>query len=305
MKLNTLGSFLAFTAIVALSVTSFAASPRRSGKIQIHEKVVGLFEGMESGDLHVRLITKNAAKGKVIIENKTKLPITIKLPATFAGVPVDAQFGGGGMGGGGMGGGMGGGGMGGGGMGGMGGGGGQGVGGGMGGGGMGGMGGGGMGGGGMGGGMGGGGMGGGGLFNVDPEKVRRIDVTTVCLQHGKPEPNAKMEYKIIPLTLVTNNYQIMELCRMVGTGEVPQNSGQAAAWHLTDGLSWQELAHKDRFYSQLTGARQKYFNGRELQLAYRIVAEAGVRGKRLQKLDSLRKQASPGDKQNELLKTSD
>jgi hypothetical protein len=148
-------------------------------------------------------------------------------------------------------------------------------------------------------------MGGGGMFNVDSEKVRRIEVTIVCLQHGKPDPTAKMEYKIIPLRMVTNNYQIIELCRMIGTGEVPQNAGQAAAWHLTDGLSWQELAQKDRFYSQLTGARQKYFSGRELQFAYRIVAEAANRGKRLQKLESLRKQASPGDKQNELLKTSD
>ena len=82
---------------------------------------------MKSGDIEVQFIPKNAEEARVLVKNKTKQPLRIEMPAAFAGVPVLAQFGGGGMGGGGMGGG----GMG-------GGGGGQGMGGGMGGGGMGG-----------------------------------------------------------------------------------------------------------------------------------------------------------------------
>ncbi|MBM4000931.1 MAG: hypothetical protein FJ297_15570, partial [Planctomycetes bacterium] len=102
-------------------------------KIVIHDKVVDLFEGMESGELEVRFIPRDAREANVLFVNKTGQPVTIKLPDAFAGVPVLRQAIGGGIGGGGLGG-MGGGGMGGGGMGGMGGGGNQGMGGGFGGG---------------------------------------------------------------------------------------------------------------------------------------------------------------------------
>ena len=304
--LKSLCRYLAIVAaITVVTDTTNAASPKRVGKVKIHETVMGLFEGMETGDLDVRYIPGDATKGKVLIKNTTDKPITIKLPATFAGVPADFQFGGGGFGGGGQGGGgFGGGGQGGGGLGGgQGGGGGQqGQGGGFGGGQGGGQGGGGFGGGGQGGG--GFGGGGGGLFNVDPEKLRRIEVTTVCLEHGKDDPTPKTDYIIVPLERVTKNTQLIELCRMVGTGEIPQNAGQAATWHLTDGLTWQQLAHKDRFRSELTGAYQKFFSTRELQFAVRIVQESANRAKEIERRESLRKDNSPGAKQNNLPLTS-
>ncbi|MEO1970483.1 MAG: hypothetical protein ABGX07_02960, partial [Pirellulaceae bacterium] len=137
---------------------------------------------------------------------------------------------------------------------------------------------------------------------VDPEKVRRIEATTVCLEYGKPTPNTRMEYRIVPLEQVTANAQIIEICRMVGTKEVPQNAGQAAAWHLTDRLSWKELAKKNRFVSQLTGAHEKLFTSRELQLASRIVTEAGLRVNRKGQTKDATKSGSSGDKQNELTK---
>ncbi|MFP6675011.1 MAG: hypothetical protein VB878_08035 [Pirellulaceae bacterium] len=304
MTRNKMSRCVVCAVAVALSTTSFAASPKRAGKIKVHDTVIGLFEGMKSGKLEVRLISKDESRGKVLIENKTDKPITIKLPATFAGVPADAQFdfgaGGGNAGFGGVGR-IGGGGQGGGRIG----GGGQGVGGGFNGGGN--NGGGNNGGfnGGLNGGgnlFGGGGGGGGGLFNVDPEKVRRIEVTTVCLEYGKPTPNTRMEYRIVPLERVTANAQIIEICRMVGTKEVPQNAGQAAAWHLTDRLSWIELAKKNRFVSQLTGAHEKLFTSRELQLASRIVTEAGLRVNRKGQAKDATKSGSSGDKQNELTK---
>jgi hypothetical protein len=305
-KLTTLGHYFTLAAVITWSTVASAASPKSAGKIKVHDKVIGLFEGMEAGDLNVRFIAKNASDGKILIENKTDQPITIQMPSAFAAVPADFQFGGGGGGGGFGGGGQGGGGggFGGGGQGGgQGGGGGQGVGGG-GGGGQGG-GGGGFGGGGQGGGGGGGFGGGGGLFNVDPEKTRRIEVKTVCLEHGKPDPTAKMEYIMVPIEKVTQNVQLMEICRMVGSGEIPQNAGQAAAWHITDRLSWQELAHKDRFRSQFTGEVRKFFSTRELQFASQVVEEAANRAERFQEMaKSQKKTNSPGDNQKELPKVN-
>jgi hypothetical protein len=187
-----------------------------------------------------------------------------------------------------------GGGGGGGGMGGMGGGGGQGMGGGM--GGMGGgMGGGGMGG--MGGGMGGmgggmGGMGGGGMggmFRVNPERPGKLKVPCVCLEHGKQDPNPRMKYKIVPLEQVNVDPRVRDLCTVLGQGKVAQNTAQAAAWHIANRMSWDELAHKNRIESQYTG-NVKFFNPIELQSAFQLTGLINQE----QKLRETADQVSPG-----------
>jgi hypothetical protein len=222
----------------------------------------GLFAAMDAGQIEAQFIPQNAAHANLIVKNLTDKPLRIQMPAAFAGVPILAQ---GMMGG--MGGGMGGmGGMGGGGMGGMGGGGQA-----MGGGGMGGM-------GGMGGGMGGmGGMGGGGMgggmFTVKPGRVHKVALDTVCLEHGKPDPNPRMKYAIVPLEQVTKDPAVSLLCQALGKGQVAQNTAQAAAWNLMDGLAWEELAKKNRVESRYTG-NIPFFTQLELRAAMAVVAEA-------------------------------
>jgi hypothetical protein len=224
---------------------------------------------MESGDIEVQVFAKDAKQINVVVKNKTDKPLKIALPEAFAAVPVLAQFGGGGFGGGGFGGGgmggMGGGGMGG--MGGMGGGGNQGL-----GGGMGGMGGGGMGG--MGGGgFGGGGFGGGGFFNVAPEKTGKIKVTTVCLEHGKNDPNPRIPYKIVPLEKFNNDPKVYEVCAMLGHGEIDQASAQAAAWHFTDEMTFEELVAKIGV-KRLNGSTEPFFAPQQVVRGAQIAREA-------------------------------
>jgi hypothetical protein len=277
---------------VAFADEAAQASGRK--KPVIHEKVIDLFAGMKSGEIEVKLIPKDATQANVLIENKTDQPVTIRLPEAFAGVPVLKQAGIGGFGGpmGGFGGrrggraGLGGGGLGGGGLGGggFGGGGNQGFGGGF--GGLGGFGGGlgGLGGlGGFGGGLGGLGGLGGGFFNVEPGKVGKIKVTTVCLEHGKEDPNPRVPYTIVPIEEFTDKPEVIELCKMVGRGEVPQNVAQAAAWHLANGKTWQELAELDRHFSSLTGRREKFFTLAELRAAMTVVQAAVQRAEELRR----------------------
>ncbi|MFN7731857.1 MAG: hypothetical protein ACK5OB_08140 [Pirellula sp.] len=248
-----------------------AASKKDSAPV----KRVEMFEAMDQGILAVEYIGKNSTEANLIFRNKGDEALEIVLPETFGALPVVTQGMGMGMGGGGMGGmggggmgGMGGGGMGGGGMG----GGGQGMGGGMGGGGMGGGGMGGMGGG-MGG-MGGGGMGmGGGMMRVEADRPRKLTVATLCLEHGKPDPNPRMKYRVVRLSEVNPNPEIAELCKAVAAGQVPQNTAQAAAWHIANGLSWEELASKPRMISEYTGI-EYYFNRGEIQNALRLTSMA-------------------------------
>jgi hypothetical protein len=248
------------------AVTEAKKSAKKSNK-KADAKAVEMFQAMEDGLLTVDFIGKDAKEANLIFKNKVKEPINVVLPETFGAVPVLAQGMMGGMGGGGMGG-MGGGGMGGmggGGMGGMGGG--QGMGGGMGGGGMGGMGGGGM------GGMGGGGMMGGGMMRIEPDMPRKMTVATLCLNHGKADPNPRMKYKVVRLAEVNDSPVIEEFCKALATGKVSQNTAQAAAWHVANGLTWEELVRKPRVVSEYTGV-EMFFSKFEIQAAMRFTSLA-------------------------------
>lgn len=228
---------------------------------------VGLFEGMEDGRVETKVVAKDATGGFVIISNNSDQPLTVELPDSFVAVQALKQLGGLGGGMGGMGGGMGG--MGGG-MGGQqgGGGGNQNQGGGFGGGQQGGMGGGGMGGGGMGG-------GGGGFFSVPPEKSVKVPYVGACLNHGKADPNPRVEYKLVRVSDYTQDPVLAELIRMVGSGRVDQHSAQAAIWTRTDNMSWQELANESA--RSIGGGRDYMFNPGNITLAQNIFVTAEAR----------------------------
>ena len=54
--------------------------------------------------------------------------------------------------------------------------------------------------------MGGGMMGGmgGGFFDVAPDRVGKIKVITVCLEHGKDDPNPRVPYELRPVDAFTD-----------------------------------------------------------------------------------------------------
>jgi len=239
---------------------------------------INLFDGIQAKQLEVKVIALGSHRANVIIENKTPEPVMVRLPEVFAAVPVLGQFGGqfgGGQGGGQFGAGQGGGqfGAGGGGLNGGQGGGGQGLGGGFGGG----QGGGGQFGAGGGGQFGGGQLGGGGrgLFRVEADRPGKLQVEMVCLEHGKPDPNPRMKYTIVPLEQLGADPKVTELCKLLAEGNVKQNIAQAAAWHIANGMTWDSLAKKNRRESQYTG-NEKYFTQDELRAAVNLTGHCQV-----------------------------
>jgi hypothetical protein len=88
-----------------------------------------------------------------------------------------------------------------------------------------------------------------------------------------------MNYKIVPIDTLTKDPNVIEVCKMLGYGEVPQNAAQAAAWNLANGLSWQELAVKNRVELKTIGYAERFFAPQELALASRIAGEAMQRAK--------------------------
>ncbi|MEM8944436.1 MAG: hypothetical protein AAGD11_04570 [Planctomycetota bacterium] len=205
---------------------------------------VDLFDAIDQGLVDAKFVARSAAKGRLVLTNQTEEPVSVLVPEAFAGVPVLRQFGGGGGGLGGGGGGLGGGG------------GGQAV------------------GGGGGGGRGGGGGGrGGGAFNIAPERIERIDVPLLCLDHGLRDPSSSKPYEIRPIEDVVTSPALIEIVKAFANGELPRHASQAAAWHINSGVTWNELAAK------LTGTkrninRRAYFSQDDLQAAMAIVGRA-------------------------------
>jgi hypothetical protein len=195
---------------------------------------VDLFDGMKSGDLDVKFFPRNSREAQILIKNNTDQPLTVQLPDAFAGVPVLAQAAGAGAGAG------------------------trtttnksnqnQGLGG--------------------GGGLGGiGGQQGGGAFNVPPEKVIKVKLAVVCLDHGKDEPNAHIPYEIRAIETYNGDPELRELCILLGSGQIDQRSAQAAAWHLANHMTWDELADMKRF-PHLPAYTKPYFSADEIRSA--------------------------------------
>ncbi len=203
---------------------------------------VDLFDGMKDGQLDVKFIPRNSKEANVIIKNNTDQPLNVHLPDAFVGLPVlgQAAAGAGGTG--------------------------rqrtsgnnnnqnQGTGGGM---------------GGMGGQGGQGGQRGGGAFNVPPEKTVKFKVATVCLEHGKEEPTAKTPYEIHPVEYFTTDARVAELCKLLGTGKIDQTAAQASAWHLSNHMSWDELA-KLQTMPKNPGFSKPYFTDAQIRAAMQI-----------------------------------
>jgi hypothetical protein len=202
-------------------------------------QTVEMFAAIDKGDIAVKLFPKGSTEMRVTIENKTAKPLNVKLPSAFAGVPALAQIAGAGAigPGGGRGGARGGRSTGSGSQS-------------------------------MGGGM--GGMMGGGMFNVPPEQVGRFKVAGVCLEHGKATPHGA-PYDIKPIDSITTKPGVRELCEMLGKSQVDQRTAQAAAWHLNNDMSWEQLAAKQVRHG---GVSDRYFSPKEIQAAMQVVSTA-------------------------------
>jgi hypothetical protein len=235
-------------------VLSFAVAQIRA---EDPVNAVELYEAVEAGQVSIKFIPASAVKANVLIENMTDRVMHIELPDAIAAVPVLAQLGLGqnaGQNGGGAQT--------------------QGVGGGL------------NAGNGMQPGRGfGNGFGnaagnnpqrgqadgfGMGLMRLAPQQTRKLTATTVCLEQGKPEPHPRIAYQMIPIEGFTSDAGVIELCRRLGRGEVEPQAAQAAAWHLANELTWEQLAQLNRIESRYLG-NVRFFTPSELARAKEVV----------------------------------
>ncbi len=205
-----------------------------------------LLEARASGLIDLKFIPNDSRSAQVVVTNRSNRPLTLRLPAGFAGVPVLAQFqnqqqGGAGFGAGGIGGtpqNVGGGGV-------------------------------------QNAGMGIGGQGG-GPFSLPPERTKTLRVATVCLEHGKREPSPRIEYRMESLASCSSDPRLQDVISSLANGGISQKVAQAATWHISNGRSWEQLG-AEMIVMAGGDPDVPFFSAAELAAARRLVEAATAR----------------------------
>jgi hypothetical protein len=123
--------------------------------------------------------------------------------------------------------------------------------------------------------LGGGGIGGGGggVFSIPPEETAKLNVPVVCLDHGLRNPSSSRPYKMVPADEHLDNPAVIELLKAFGSGKLDHQSVQAAAWHLNNEMSWEQLTAKLQG-TRRSPSRPPYFSRQQIQAGIAYANEA-------------------------------
>lgn len=83
-----------------------------------------------------------------------------------------------------------------------------------------------------------------GTITVKPGRRAVRTVGTVCIEYGKREPAPRIPYRMVPLTAAVSGAdpRLSAVLQALVGGGYSQRAVQAAAWHITDGRTWEQLA---------------------------------------------------------------
>jgi hypothetical protein len=106
------------------------------------------------------------------------------------------------------------------------------------------------------------------------------------LNYGKPDPAPGMIYKVVRVEQYTEDKVLQEAIRVVATGSLNYQIAQAATWHITDKMSWDELGSlQEETVLGDYSSRVPVFSTEQLQQAQQIVTLAEKRAVERAKLE--------------------
>ena len=236
--------------LLAIAVVALAVQAVRPASALDAVPAVDVFAAKKTGDLEVGVVPQNERRVTIQLKNMTERPLTIQLPPAFAAVPVLAQqpglfnnpFGQGNNGNGNnqqapqqLGVGMNGGNQ-------------------------------------RGGNQQGGNLFNAGIFNIPAGRAIKIKAESVCLEYGKPSPDARMKYELQPLDSVSDKPELAAVLSSLGQEEIDQRTAQAAAWHVTNKMSWDEL--NNLVARKVGGTKEMQFSTRDIAAAKKFIEKA-------------------------------
>jgi hypothetical protein len=111
-------------------------------------------------------------------------------------------------------------------------------------------------------------------FTVFPAKSRVVRIATVCLDHGKREPNARVPYRMVPLDVCSTDPRLADVLECLSRGVLTQKVAQAATWHLSSGRTWDQLAAEVIEMAGSADPDVRVFSPAELMAAKQFVEAA-------------------------------
>jgi hypothetical protein len=111
----------------------------------------------------------------------------------------------------------------------------------------------------------------GGFATIPAGKAIQLQMRTVCLHYGRPEPNPKMTYRLTSVEEFTTDPVLAALLQSYSL-RTEKDAMQAAAWHVASDMPWKQLAGLPK--SGLVATSAKLFNRRDMADAESLVEQA-------------------------------
>ncbi len=113
-----------------------------------------------------------------------------------------------------------------------------------------------------------------GFATIPAGKSVQFALKSVCLNYGRPEPMSKMTYRLVSVETYSNDPVLAELLEHYSP-RVDQDAMQAAAWHISNGMNWNQISHLP--LRSLTATSAKLFQTKDVQAAQQLVDGAKER----------------------------
>ena len=110
------------------------------------------------------------------------------------------------------------------------------------------------------------------FFTIPPEKTVQLQMSSVCIDHGKPAPIPRMSYLLRRLDQHTANRALVKLIENADRQKTDRLALQAAAWHLANRMSWDDLTRKTVTVG--AGVQRRLFAPAHLEAARALVDAA-------------------------------
>lgn len=116
------------------------------------------------------------------------------------------------------------------------------------------------------------------FFSIPAERTISVTMSSVCLEHGKPEPSSTSKYTLIRYSKVSDDQVLYQTLATLKSPKTDVKAVQAVAWHLANKMSFEELAAKTE--DQLGGLLSNpYFTSNQIATAKRVLATATEQAK--------------------------
>jgi hypothetical protein len=109
------------------------------------------------------------------------------------------------------------------------------------------------------------------------------------MEHGKEEPRPSVKYVIKPVEAFSKDPVVYQTLKLFAEKKINQRVAQAAAWHVSSKLTWEQLAAKE--IKRIGQVPQPYFSPQELRAAMQLVEAAKIEAEKQPKT----KTTSPGE----------